>query len=306
VPVVRSPRFLACGLCLAALAAAGCGQRAEPLGALPQPYPVTVQGAGAKPTVLQKPAKRIAALDPGSAELVAALGAGDRLVGIPYGVRIPRAKQAKNVVSRTGEINVSSAIALDPDLVVATQTADQLDVSRIQRATNAAVYIQPAASVRNVEQGAIDVGFLLGEAARGRQLVAKIQSDVAAVQQKLAGVEPVTVFVDTGFFITVPERSLLGDLVKLAKGSSVAGPSPGSGPFSRAALRRKDPKYFLTTSDSNTTLGSLEENPVTAGLQAVKKKRFVVIPAALVTRAGPNVAKGLEAIASALHPDAFH
>jgi ABC-type Fe3+-hydroxamate transport system substrate-binding protein len=31
----------------------------------------------------------------------------------------------------------------------------------------------------------------------------------------------------------------------------------------------------------------------------------VIVPAALVTRAGPNVAAGLEAIARALHPDAF-
>ena len=44
---------------------------------------------------------------------------------------------------------------------------------------------------------------------------------------------------------------------------------------------------------------------VTADLTAVRKKRFEVIPAALVNRAGPRVAQGLEAIARALHPDAF-
>jgi ABC-type Fe3+-hydroxamate transport system substrate-binding protein len=31
----------------------------------------------------------------------------------------------------------------------------------------------------------------------------------------------------------------------------------------------------------------------------------VVVPAELVNRAGPRVAQGLEAIARALHPDAF-
>ena len=275
------------------------------MGALPQPYPVTVRGAGDQPTVLQAPAKRIVALDPGSAELIGALSAGDRLVGIPVDARVPHARGAQRVVSRTGDIDVDAAIGLKPDLIVATQTADQLDVARIQRATHAPVYIQPAASLRNVEQGAVDLGFLVGDPARGRQLVGKIQRQVVAIQEKLADLKPVSVFVDTGFFITVSDRSLLGDLVTRAKGTSVAGPTPGPGPFSLSALRRTDPDVYLATSDSETTLRSLQKNPATARLRAVKDKRVVIVPASLVTHAGPNVVQGLEAIARALHPDAF-
>jgi cobalamin transport system substrate-binding protein len=304
VPVVRSTRLLPLGLLLAALAGAGCGERAEPLGTLEQPYPVTVQGAGDQPTVLQGQARRILALDPGSAEIVRALGAGDRLVGVPAGVRVRGAK-AETVVRQTGAIDVDAAIALRPDLVVATQTADQLDVGRIQRATDAAVYIQPAASLRNVEQGAIDIGFLVGAAPEARQLVGRIEQDVATIQERLASVAPVSVFVDTGFFITASDRSLLGDLVKRAKGASVAGSSPGPGPFPLSDLRDANPQYVLTTSDSDTTLETLRANPVTANLAAVRKKRVEVVPAALVQRAGPRVAQGLEAIARALHPDAF-
>jgi iron complex transport system substrate-binding protein len=304
VPIVRFPPLLPCALLLAAVAGAGCGERAEPLGQLEQPYPVTVQGAGDRPTVLQGRAQRIVALDPGSAELIVALGAGDRLVGIPTGVNVPGARPEK-VVRRTGTIDVDGAIELKPDLIVGTQTSDQLDVARIQRGTNAAVYIQPAASLQNVEQGAIDLGFLVGEASKARQLVGRIEQDVATIQQKLAGEKPVSVFVDTGFFITVPDRSLLGDLVKRAKGTSVAGPSPGPGPYPLADLREANPRFFLATSDSDTTLESLRANPITADLDAVQKKRVVVVPAELVDRAGPRVAQGLEAIARALHPDAF-
>jgi iron complex transport system substrate-binding protein len=304
VPVVRSSRLFVLGLLLVALVSAGCGERAEPLGTLQQSYPVTVQGAGDQPTVLQGRARRIVALDPGSAELLVALGAGDRLVGVPAGVRVRGAKPER-VVRQTGAIDVDEAVGLKPDLIVATQTADQLDVARIQRAADAAVYIQPASSVRNVEQGAIDLGFLVGAAPEARQLVGRIQQDVTPIQQKLADVQPVSVFVDTGFFITVSDRSLLGDLVKRAKGTSVAGPSPGPGPFPLADLRDANPQFFLATSDSDTTLESLRANPVTADLAAVRKKRVVVVPVQLANRAGPRVAQGLEAIARALHPDAF-
>jgi cobalamin transport system substrate-binding protein len=200
---------------------------------------------------------------------------------------------------------VDEAIALKPDLLVATQTADQLDLGRIERATGAAVYIQPAASLYNVEQGTIDLGFLVGKAPEARRLVGSIQQDVATIQGKLAGVRPVSVFVDTGFFITISDRSILGDLVRRAKGTSVAGASPGPGPYPLADLRDANPQVFLATSDSDTTLESLRSNPGTANLAAVRKKRVIVVPVALVNRAGPRVAQGLEAIARALHPDAF-
>jgi ABC-type Fe3+-hydroxamate transport system substrate-binding protein len=93
--------------------------------------------------------------------------------------------------------------------------------------------------------------------------------------------------------------------VKRAKGASIAGPSPGPGPYPLADLRKANPRFFLATSDSDTTLASLRANPITADLAAVKKNRVVIVPAELVDRAGPRVAQGLEAIARALHPDVF-
>jgi iron complex transport system substrate-binding protein len=305
VPVVLRARLLPCTLIAAALLGAGCGERSEPVGVLSQTYPVSVQGAGGRPAVIKAKPLRIVALDEGAAELLASLGVGKRLVGIPSGVQIASAKNAAVTVSDTGQINVSAVIGLDPDLIVATPTTDQLDLARAERETGAAVYVQPAASILNVEEGAIDLGLLVGAAARARQLVGRIQRRVAAIEARLRETSPVSVFVDTGFFITVPERSLLGDLVRRANAQSIAGPTPGPGPFPVADLRNANPKFFLATSDSDITLAALRTNPITAELRAVKRKRFVVVPNALVTRAGPRVAAGLEEIARALHPDAF-
>jgi cobalamin transport system substrate-binding protein len=302
VPVVRRASLLALALALTALPSASCGERAEPLGALEQTYPVSVEGAGDRPTVVKAKPERIVALDPGSAELVASLGVGKRLVGVPSGVKV---KGARESVTETGQINVADVIALHPDLIVATRATDQLDLARIERETGAAVYIQPAASIVNVEEGAVDLGTLVGAPALARQLVGRIQRKVAGIEARLESAAPVSVFVDTGFFITVPERSLLGDLVKRSRGESVAGATPGPGPYLLSDLRDANPAVFLATSDSDTTLDALKRNPVTADIRAVRKKRFRVLPSNLVTRAGPRIAAGLEAVAKALHPDAF-
>ena len=288
---------------VAAILCAGCGQRTEPTGPLAQPYPVSVRGAGDRPTTLKTQPKRVVALDPGAAELLVALGIADRLVGVPEGVE--GAGKATEVARSTGQLDVDAIVKLDPDLIVATPNADELDLARAARKSGAAVYVEPANSILNVEQATIDLGFLVGEAPRARQLVARIEQRVAAVEGRLADVDPLTVFVDTGFFITVPERSLLGDLVFKAKGKSVAGPSPGPGPFPLADLSRLDPEVYLATSDSGVTLAVLKGNPATRRLTAVKKRHVRIVPEPLVDRPGPRIAEGLEAVARALHPDAF-
>ena len=57
----------------AALAVAGCVERAEPLGRLLREYPVTVWGAADEPLVVRELLERVVVWDLGSAYLYAAL-----------------------------------------------------------------------------------------------------------------------------------------------------------------------------------------------------------------------------------------
>ena len=294
-----------CALLTLALLATGCGERSEPVGALPQSYPVTVQGAGDRTTEMAKRPDRIVALDAGAAETLNRIGAGSRLVGVPAGLATGDAAGAGTVVRSTGQVDVDGVIDLEPDLIVATPGVDQLDLARAARETGAAVYVQPEVSIESVKQGIIDLGFLVGEAAAARQLVGEIDDRVASVVERVGSKAPASVFVDTGFFITVPDRSLLGDLVRKANGQNIAGESPGPGPFPLTDIARANPQVYLATSDSGVRLRTLRANPTLREVKAVKAGNIHVVPVGLVTRAGPRVAAALERVARVLHPDAF-
>ena len=290
--------------------AVACGERPEPLGDVSQRYPVTVAGAGERPTVVPALPERIVALDPGSAELLLALGARDRLVGVPAGIRrgagpLTARPGAAEVVSRTTDVQVDEIVKLDPDLIVATPATDLLDVSRAQRETGAAVYLQPNVSIDGVLRAALELGIVVGEPVAGRAIASRIRSQVALVEDRIASEPKVTTFVDRGFFITIPERSLFGDLVARARGESIAGDDPGVEPYPLGKLRQADPDVYLATSDSHVTLESLRENPRTKDLTAVKKGNFAIVSSDLVNRAGPRVGRALQQVARALHPDAF-
>jgi iron complex transport system substrate-binding protein len=297
-------------LALLALGGVACGERAEPTGEIEQRYPVTVQGAGERPTVATGRPERIVALDPGAAELLIALGARDRIVGIPAGIRRgngPRQAPgaAVQVVSPTLQVQVDEVARLEPDLIVATPGTDLLDISRAQRESGAALYVQPGSSVDDVLRATLELGFLVGEPVAARRVADQIRADVAVVEDTIAGLPPRTTFVDTGFFIPVPERSLLGDLVRRAGGRSIAGATPSPEPFPLDRLRHLNPQVYLATSESQVTLEDLRADPRTATLRAVRRGRFAIIQSDLANRPGPRVGRALEQIAAALYPNAF-
>jgi iron complex transport system substrate-binding protein len=282
----------------AALLGTGCGERSEPVGDLPQTYPVVVRGAGDRPTVAERPPARIVALDPGSAELIAALGVGRRLIGIPAGVRDV---EGTEVVSAAGHVNVDAVIRLEPDLIVGTPATDPLDLTRAARESEAISYVQPAGSIADVERGALELGFLLGKGPEARRLVARIRRGVAAIENRVATEGVVPVFVDTGFRITVSDRSLAGELVRRARGRNVAGANPGPEPFAPCEVVRLGTRLVLVVSEPRQRTPPARFAACPGG----RRVRMARVSPDLVLHAGPNVSRALEAVARALHPNAF-
>jgi iron complex transport system substrate-binding protein len=271
------------------LAGTACGQRSEPTGALVQSFPVTAQGAGDQATVVRSAPKRIVPVGPGPRAVLASLGLGkrvvtvnDTLVGLPLVGAIRRAK---------------------PDLIVASSDTDPLDLARARSATKAAVYVEPDNSLDDVVQSIGEIGLLTGKPVDARRLTARIEAQRRAVVNAVAGKPLVTAFVDTGGFSTISSRSLLGDLLELAHGGSVAGTSPEQGPFPLSRLLQADPDVYLATADSGRTLHQLRTRAGARRLRAVRSGRFALLPAD-VTVPGPGVGRSLEQVARILHPDA--
>lgn len=279
---------LAAGLLL--LGATGCGARQEPTGAVVRIYPVTVQGAAEQPAVMPHAPRRIVPLGTGPHQILRALGlkarthiVNDSLVGLPLVGQIRKAR---------------------PDLIVASGDADPLDLARARTSSGAAIYVEPSTSLDDVVDAITDIGLLTGRPLQARKLTAAIERTRRSVDAKIRMTPRIKVFVDTGDFATVSSRSLLGDLISEAHGTSVGGPSPEPGPFPLQRLLRLDPQAYLATSDSNTTLARLRGDQLARRLRAVRTGRFGIVSARAIAP-GPGVGRALEQIARVLHPDAF-
>jgi ABC-type Fe3+-hydroxamate transport system substrate-binding protein len=269
------------------LCATACGERSEPTGADAQLYPLTVQ-SGDRPLVVTHPALRIAALDKAPEDIVGALGAGSRLV-----LHAPE-----------NHIDFGALKRARPDLIVASQGADEHDLSRAASLTHAQVYLAPGDSIRQVERAITQLGLLTGKPVAARRLVRQIEEQRRMVAERLARKPDVTVFVDTGLFTTVSDQSLIGDVIREAHGRNVAGAVAEGSPVELADLLQLDPDVYLATSDTDLSLADLRRNPQTRKLRAIEEGRFVTADADLL-EPGPSIGAGLAQVARLLHPDAF-
>ena len=92
------------------------------------------------------------------------------------------------------------------------------------------------------------------------------------VGDRLARVPTVSVFVDTGFLNTVPDQSLIGDVLRRGARQERRRRRSRAGPVDLADLARLDPDVYLATSDAEVTLTDLRRNPATRKLRAVRER----------------------------------
>jgi cobalamin transport system substrate-binding protein len=270
---------------LLVLGGTACGERKEPTGPDAQLYPVTVTTE--RPIVVDKPARRIVVLDPAAESILRGLGVGPHIV----------------LTETDGNFDVRTIRRARPDLIIASPDANERDLSSAASATGAMVYTAPSDSIRQVERGITQLGLLTDAPVAARRLVRRIETRRDEVDKRLARVANVSVFVDTGFMNTVPDQSLIGDVLREAHGTNVFGDDSTVGPVDVADLLRLDPQVYLATSDAEVTLKDLRRGP-TRKLRAIRTKQFAIANIALL-QPGPRIGDGLLQVARLLHPDAF-
>ena len=271
----------AIALCLLALAASGCGERSEPTGTTVSLYPVSVTSATGATTKLDAPPRRILAVGADMQATLKALGVGNRTVSGP----------AEAVPGNR------------PDLV--TTWSSSPEASALSKAPpGTAVYVASDRTIADVQRSLADLGVLVGRPLQGSILAQRVDRSVRRVRLRLRAAQPVSVFLDTGFFATVPRGSLADQILTAAGGHNVITTAAANTPVNVSELRRLDPRYYLATSGSGTTLRTLQQDRQAAKLSAVRAKRFAVVRSKLIS-AGPEVGAGVAALARILHPDAF-
>ena len=291
---------------LAASLLLACSPRASNQNSNPQTRVVTDE-AGRQVNLPQK-IERIVSLAPNLTEIVYAVGAGDRLVGVTSYCDYPEA--AKNVakVGDTMKPSVERIIALKPQIVLVSTASQleaftkQLDEQRI------AVYVTNPNSVDQVFRSIETIGEIFGTTEQAKQLAADLRRRTEAVEAGVANRPPIKVFYQVSGepLYTIGREAYLTDLIQRAGGISVTAEVPTAFPrYSDEAALASKPDAIILPSGGSMGSANSTVAPALKNSPAVRNNRVHKINDDLLARPGPRLVDGLEQLARALHPEAF-
>jgi iron complex transport system substrate-binding protein len=264
---------------------------------------------------LSEPPERIVSLAPSNTEIVCALGACDRLVGVTDFDDYPAEVAAIPKVVLQAQVDVELVVAAEPDLVLAagneqtpTAVVDQMESLGLR-----VVVLYPD-SLEGVYADIELVGRAIHAEDEATDLVDAMRSRARAVVDAVAGADrPRTlyeVYHAEGTTYTAGTGSFLATLLELAGADPVTGDAQGL--IGAEDLVAADPEVILLgTASYDPTLGepaaaraAVAARPGWASLRAVRDSRVVpYLDDIVTTRPGPRIVEGLEALARALHPD---
>ncbi|HEY8238653.1 MAG TPA: ABC transporter substrate-binding protein [Candidatus Limnocylindrales bacterium] len=271
-------------------------------------FPVTLtDDEGTKVTIAAEP-RKIVSLTPDTTESLFALGAGSRVVGkVEDLANFPPEAASVPVVARFDGVDVEQIVALEADLVISAGTGlTQGDaVEQLRRANITVLVSYPTtvdgglASIRRIGQA---IG-LAEEAATLADGIAARLDDLTAIASSAGSRPRVFYEIDvTGGIFTPPAASIYGEMFKLAGGEPISGDANYS--ISLEELIAADPEVILL---GDAAYGATPENVVAregwGGMTAVKDGRIVAVDDIVITRPGPRLAQGLEALIRAIHPE---
>lgn len=262
------------------------------------------QGANEAPA--SAPPARIVSLAPALTEILFAIGAGDRVVGVTAFCDYPPEAKLLPKVGGYTTPSVESILALRPDLVLVSPASGNRDSALALRQAGLRVEVVPAETLDEAYAAVEQVGDLVGAGPRGRALAAEIRGRIDAAARKAAGLPRVRAIfcVQRDPLIVAGKGTLPSQLLELAGGTNIV----AADRYPRIGIETvlaEAPDVIVQSrmdlADSGEERVALDFWKRWPTIPAVRDGKVFVIDGTTAFRAGPRVADAVEMLSAILH-----
>ncbi|MCC6319175.1 MAG: cobalamin-binding protein [Gemmatimonadaceae bacterium] len=244
--------------------------------------------------------QRIVSLGPSGTEILASLGALDRLVGRSRWDTWPETVRQVPDVGDAIRPSLERIIALRPDLVVLYAASDNAaSIDGLQR-TGINVVALRIDTIDDYLRAVDSLGVLVGARSRADSLTATIRRELDAVRQRARHTPALRVFIPVWDqpLMTIGGGSYLSELVRIAGGENVYGESPApSLTVSFEDVVRRDPDVVLA---SPVSALRWRAEPGWKGLRAVREGRVLGFDTTLVSQPSSRLGAAAASLADLL------
>ncbi|MCK5548760.1 MAG: ABC transporter substrate-binding protein, partial [Thermoplasmata archaeon] len=256
--------------------------------------------------------RRIISLAPSTTELLFALDMGDRIIAKDNNSDYPEeAKLIRYNVSGYKWIDYEVIISLDPDIIFAAGINLEW-VPELESRGFTVVVLEPM-SIEGVFDNIRLVGTISGNMERANELLLDLRNRVNLVTEKtqVSDLSKPKVYLEIYAFLgyyTFGSGSFGNELIVLAGGINIAANVSEMYPaLTSEFVVASDPEVIIYTTNQwiTTTPDVIKGRVGWGGISAVITDNIHSIDDNLVSRPGPRLVDGLEALAELIHPDLF-
>ena len=262
---------------------------------------------------LEVPVERIVSLAPSNVEVLFAIGAGDLVVGRDDTTDFPEeALEIESIGSTWGELNTEVITAMEPDVVLGAGLTSPEQISQLEELGIPVFVLENPSDFEGLYDNLEIAGKLTGHEAEAQALIVSLDERVEAVEQKMEGAEPVTVFYEVdGTDPAAPWTAGAGTfhdyVITQTGGENIAADIEYYNTLSAEEIIAADPDVIVFAEGPwvPTTAESIGERPGWDVLSAVTNGQVYGIDTNWFDRPGPRLVNALETMAEYLHPEVF-
>jgi len=261
----------------------------------------------------QSAPQRIISLIPSTTEMLFAMGAGPRVIGVGNFDRYPAEALTRPKVGGLIDPDVERIISLKPDLVVVYGTQDDLR-TQLERA-KIPMFLYQHAGLQDITATIRELGGRVGSAKESAALADRIEAEIADVRKRVAGrPRPRTLLVfgrDAETLRGIYASGAVGflaDMLDAAGGTNVFDDVKRQSiqTTSELAVARAPEVIIEIGVDTASTTGrNLRAWDSLASIPAVRNKRIYQLRGDGMMNPGPRISASVRRMAEVLHPEAF-
>jgi iron complex transport system substrate-binding protein len=257
--------------------------------------------------------QRIISIIPSTTEMLFAIGAGARVIGVGNFDRYPPEALTRTKVGGLIDPDVERIIALKPDLVVLYGTQTDLR-AQLERA-KIPMFLYQHAGLGDITTTIRDLGARIGNSKASNALADRIESEIVGVRQRVAGrPRPRTLLIfgrDAETLRGIYASGAIGflhDMLEAAGGVNVFADVKRQSIQTTSELAvARAPAVIIeigvdTASTSGRNLRAWDSLP---SIPAVRNKRIYQLRGDGMMNPGPRISASVRRMAEVLHPELF-
>ncbi len=282
---------------------------------------MTVSGGGASPTTfrpiavrddlgrripLKNPAQRIISLSPATTEILFAIGAGRKVIGVCSACDYPPGVRRLAQVGDFMKPSLERIASLRPDLIVfSSATVTRSVPDEMQARIGVPFFVLRPRTVAQVLRGIGKLGIVTGHIQEASGLADRLERRLAAVRNRVGRKKPVFTVIEIApppSLIVAGPGTYIDDALTVAGGTNVFADAGQPFPLiSLETLFRKNPQvYLLACGGDPEEVANREGFP---SLDCVREGRVYKVNPDHLLRPGPRLVNAIETMARVLHPE---